>query len=400
MPPLVLRVCVLSLVLTTSLADQSQAATPPKPTLWEHNGSTVYLMARSSSREFYYKQPREGMIEVGARPGSLLFRGRTANGRYFGTAFIFDRQCGQFPYPVSGPIVDNYQRVVLTGEAPRVGANCQIEGYWNDTLEFTVLEPRAFPPAPKPSTGASISVPLQNKGGTYVVPVLINGAITLDFVVDSGATDVSIPADVVMTLFRTGTLESPDFIGSKTYRLADGSTVPSATFRIRFLTVGNVKIEDVTAGVAPVEGSLLLGQSFLTRFKSWSIDNVRQALVLEPQPQQKPPQVHVVVVQDLHLRLQPDPRAPDVLDYRMPQGSQVTIIDDCRVWTGSGRGAQDADNVWCPVTYGSYRGWANALYLAFSDGRRKACVMYPMAQGCESLVGESGGALETKDIGK
>ena len=38
---------------------------------------------------------------------------------------------------------------------------------------------------------------MQIEGGTYVVPVLINDAITLDFVVDSGAADVSIPADVV-----------------------------------------------------------------------------------------------------------------------------------------------------------------------------------------------------------
>ena len=51
------------------------------------------------------------------------------------------------------------------------------------------------------------SVPMRMEGGTYVVPVLINGAITLDFVVDSGAADVSIPADVVMTLMRTGTLK-------------------------------------------------------------------------------------------------------------------------------------------------------------------------------------------------
>ena len=45
------------------------------------------------------------------------------------------------------------------------------------------------------------------EGGVYVVPVLINNAITLDFIVDSGAADVSIPADVVMTLMRTGTIK-------------------------------------------------------------------------------------------------------------------------------------------------------------------------------------------------
>jgi len=57
------------------------------------------------------------------------------------------------------------------------------------------------------------------------VPVLINGAITLSFTIGSGATDVSIPADVVLTLLRTGTLSSVDFLRIQTYKLADGSTI-------------------------------------------------------------------------------------------------------------------------------------------------------------------------------
>jgi predicted aspartyl protease len=125
------------------------------------------------------------------------------------------------------------------------------------------------------------SVPMQREGGVYVVPVLINNAITLNFIIDSGAADVSIPADVVMTLVRTGTLMESDFLGEKTYVLADGSKIPSATFRIRSLKVGNKVLEDVTGSVATVQGSLLLGQSFLGRFKSWSVDNTKHALVFE-----------------------------------------------------------------------------------------------------------------------
>jgi predicted aspartyl protease len=126
----------------------------------------------------------------------------------------------------------------------------------------------------------SISVPLKYDGGTYTVPVLINNAITLDFTVDSGASDVSIPADVVMTLIRTGTINESDFIGKKSYTLADGSTVPSVNFRIRSLKVGNTTLENVVGSVAPPQGSLLLGQSFLSRFRSWSINNSKKVLDL------------------------------------------------------------------------------------------------------------------------
>lgn len=133
----------------------------------------------------------------------------------------------------------------------------------------------------KPARDNRGFVPMLQERGVYSVPVLINNAITLNFVVDSGAADVSIPADVVTTLMRTGTITKSDFIDAKTYTLADGSTTSSRTFRIRSLKVGNIILQDVMGSVANREGDLLLGQSFLGRFKSWSIDNAKHALVLE-----------------------------------------------------------------------------------------------------------------------
>jgi len=72
-----------------------------------------------------------------------------------------------------------------------------------------------------------------------------------------------------------------DFIGEKRNQLADGSTIPSTTFRIRSLRVGDKVLHDVTGSIASVKGSLLLGQSFLSRFTSWSINNTTHQLVLE-----------------------------------------------------------------------------------------------------------------------
>jgi clan AA aspartic protease (TIGR02281 family) len=133
------------------------------------------------------------------------------------------------------------------------------------------------------SNTTHIEVPLKPLGGTFVVPVFINGAITLNFVVDSGAADVSVPADVVGTLIRAGTIEKSDITGKQKYMLADGSISPTVTFIIRSLKVGDVLIENVKGSVSPAAGSLLLGQSFLQRFKSWSMDNNKHVLVLEQQ---------------------------------------------------------------------------------------------------------------------
>jgi clan AA aspartic protease (TIGR02281 family) len=128
----------------------------------------------------------------------------------------------------------------------------------------------------------SESIPLVREHGTLQVPVVINGRNSFNFTIDSGASDVSIPANVFYSLTRAGTVSAQDFLDKRAYKLADGSTEFSQRFRIRSLRVGNLEIRDVIASVVPSAGTLLLGQSFLSRLKSWSIDNERQVLLVTP----------------------------------------------------------------------------------------------------------------------
>jgi hypothetical protein len=155
----------------TSAHAQTQTASA-EPTLWDHNGSVMYLVANGPSREIYYQKPRTGMLEVGVRPGSLLFRGEIENGQYSGTAYIFNTHCGQIPFQVKGPILENDGRIVLTGQAPRVGRNCRAYESAASSLEFKLVkanqggqsqeqftattEPRVEEPKPsEPSTTGS-----------------------------------------------------------------------------------------------------------------------------------------------------------------------------------------------------------------------------------------------------
>jgi len=173
-----------------------------------------------------------------------------------------------------------YVMVALSGVVSGYTYRGGVDGY--RCSEFSVTrQTTRLGATSNPANTAKMAIPLRVEGGTFTVPVSINDKLTLDFVLDSGAADVSIPADVVLTLVRTGTLNAADFIGNRTYKLANGSTTPSQVFRIRTLRVGEKVIQNVIGSVAPVEGSLLLGQSFLSRFKSWSIDNQRQVLLLE-----------------------------------------------------------------------------------------------------------------------
>ena len=82
-------------------------------------------------------------------------------------------------------------------------------------LAATQPIPAAVPIAVR-GDAVSTEVPLEEDGGTYVVPVTINGTISLKFTIDSGASDVSLPSDVVSTLIRSGTITKEDYIGDKT----------------------------------------------------------------------------------------------------------------------------------------------------------------------------------------
>ncbi len=135
-------------------------------------------------------------------------------------------------------------------------------------------------PAAEAQAAATETVTLEQVGGTFRVPAQVNGGITLSFVLDTGASDVAIPADVVQMLTRAGTVSSRDFMGTKTYVMADGSKLPGEAFTLHELTVGNHTIKNVIAHVAPVQGQLLLGQSLLSQLPAWTIDYKQHALVI------------------------------------------------------------------------------------------------------------------------
>jgi len=156
--------------------------------------------------------------------------------------------------------------------------------------DIAATPPAKIIPASAPqSKELRTEIPLEESGGTFVVPVTINDTISLKFTIDSGASYVTIPSDVASTLVRAGTITQDDYVGSDTFVLADGSEVPSPEFRIESLKVGNLVLHNVIASITNSKGSLLLGQTFLSKLQNWSIDNKRHVLVLAAEDQTTPP---------------------------------------------------------------------------------------------------------------
>lgn len=132
----------------------------------------------------------------------------------------------------------------------------------------------------RPPPEGSQEIKIERRGDTYRVPVRINQTITLPFLLDTGASDLVIPADVALTLIRAGALNSGDFVGKDRYRLANGSEEVSDLVVIREVQVGDYAVRNVTATISPPQGEPLLGQSFLSKFGAVTLDYKRLVLIL------------------------------------------------------------------------------------------------------------------------
>ena len=122
------------------------------------------------------------------------------------------------------------------------------------------------------SSGNS-SVDFFYDGGVILVPAIINNIVKVNFVLDSGASDVSISLDYASVLIKSGTLTKYDYIGQEKYQLADGSIINAHKVIIKEISIGDYSLYNIVASINEnMDAPLLLGQSFLQKFGTVSID--------------------------------------------------------------------------------------------------------------------------------
>jgi clan AA aspartic protease (TIGR02281 family) len=127
------------------------------------------------------------------------------------------------------------------------------------------------------------NIKLTKKEGIYKIPVKVNGAFTLDFVFDSGASDVLISNDVFSTLMKMDKISKNDILGYESYQIADGSTVKQISIILRKLQIGEIVVNNIKASVGTSTAPLLLGQSFMQKFKQFTINNQNGILIIDPE---------------------------------------------------------------------------------------------------------------------
>jgi aspartyl protease family protein len=127
----------------------------------------------------------------------------------------------------------------------------------------------------------TVTIPMTRTGSTFTIPVILNDALKIDMLFDSGAADCSLSSDVFRTLVRTGTIEEHDILGEQTYILADGSKVIETQVNIRSIEIGGQILTNVRASVSKsLDAPLLLGQSVMQKFGTITMDYNNNQVIL------------------------------------------------------------------------------------------------------------------------
>jgi predicted aspartyl protease len=140
--------------------------------------------------------------------------------------------------------------------------------------------------APVANGGASAALQrmattlVDNGRGDLSVFGTVNGTMPVQFILDSGAAMVSLPQDIADQMLRDGSLTPADYAGNVITTIADGSEHPQPTYALRSVTVGNQTATNVTCMIGPPGTNPLLGQTFLKKFDTVTIDNKHRTLVL------------------------------------------------------------------------------------------------------------------------
>lgn len=129
--------------------------------------------------------------------------------------------------------------------------------------------------------GRKTTVKMKFANGIYYVPCVINGT-NMDFIFDTGASDVVMSLTEALFLYKQGKLSEEDIMGNVAFQIADGSIGEGTIINLKTVTIGDKTLHNVKATViSNMDAPLLLGQSALSRFGKLSIDYSRKEITFE-----------------------------------------------------------------------------------------------------------------------
>ena len=123
------------------------------------------------------------------------------------------------------------------------------------------------------SANSQIEIKLEESNGIYLVPCEING-ISMKFVLDTGASTVSISSTEALFMIKQGLISDEDIQGNVKFMTANGEIIEGTEINLKLIEIGGLELKNVKATVVhELNAPLLLGQSVLSRLGSITIDN-------------------------------------------------------------------------------------------------------------------------------
>ena len=123
-----------------------------------------------------------------------------------------------------------------------------------------------------------VEIPFTKAGGVTKVDCTINN-LPLNFIFDTGASDVTISQVEANFMYKNGYLDTRDIVGKKTYQVATGAIAVGTTIILKEIQFGGLILRDVRASVVETQNApLLLGQTVLQRLGKIEIDNTQRLL--------------------------------------------------------------------------------------------------------------------------
>jgi clan AA aspartic protease (TIGR02281 family) len=123
-------------------------------------------------------------------------------------------------------------------------------------------------------------ISIERKNDVYYIPCTVNG-LQLNFIFDTGASDVTISLTEALFMLKNGYLKDSDFIEKKQYRIANGDIQEGTKINLREIHIGDRLLKNVNATIIHTTNApLLFGQSAIEKFGIFSIDYTKNVLVL------------------------------------------------------------------------------------------------------------------------
>jgi aspartyl protease family protein len=122
---------------------------------------------------------------------------------------------------------------------------------------------------------------MHEENGVRYIPMKVNGQ-ELNFVFDTGASSICISTLEATVLAKNGLLTKGDIIGQEEFQDATGGISIGMKINLKKVEIGGKEVHNVEATIIESEeAKCLLGQSVLSRFGKYTIDNQNNEIIFE-----------------------------------------------------------------------------------------------------------------------